>query len=387
MNRETILEDILAIKNPYIVINLATGTGKTRAALEKADQQKVKNLLIVCPRTNLCLVGWPDEFRKWHKEELLKKATLCCYRSLHKYTDREWDMIIFDEAHHLTPACQEILSGMKAKSILWLSATLNKGIREFLDTNYHGYYNYEVGMRKTIDAEILPDPKVFLMPLTLDALSMNSSIELNSGSSESDKHKYPATVGNYWKCVKSKKKCILYGTQYQCYQVFAKVWDFYVRNNIDRQMIGGTILKWCATQKNSVVRRILRKLENERTLTFCCNIAQTQALGANAINSKNKAGLEILEKFNLGEIDHIQACNMLDEGVNLVDCRVGIFANINSSERLIIQRTGRILRHSEPIIVIPYFVDTREEVLVKKMIENYNPELIETITSISKIKL
>ena len=70
---------------------------------------------------------------------------------------------------------------------------------------------------------------------------------------------------------------------------------------------------------------------------------------------------------------------MLDEGVNLTSCRVGIFANINSSERIVVQRIGRILRHKDPIIIIPYFINTREQEIVNNMLEGYNPDLIETM--------
>lgn len=65
--------------------------------------------------------------------------------------------------------------------------------------------------------------------------------------------------------------------------------------------------------------------------------------------------------------------------VNLKDCEVGIFANLNSSEILTIQRIGRILRHKEPKIIIPYYIHTREEELVEQMKENYNKDLIKII--------
>ena len=69
---------------------------------------------------------------------------------------------------------------------------------------------------------------------------------------------------------------------------------------------------------------------------------------------------------------------MLDEGINLNDCQVGIFAYINSSERMQIQKIGRILRHKNPVIILPYFVNTREEEIVEKMLQQYDKSLIET---------
>ena len=66
--------------------------------------------------------------------------------------------------------------------------------------------------------------------------------------------------------------------------------------------------------------------------------------------------------------------------MNLVECRVGIYANLNSSEIIIKQRLGRILRHKDPILIIPYYKGTREEELVNKMLEDYNPALIQKVT-------
>lgn len=73
--------------------------------------------------------------------------------------------------------------------------------------------------------------------------------------------------------------------------------------------------------------------------------------------------------------------------VNLTNCRIGIFCNLNSSEIIVRQRVGRLLRHKSPIIIIPYFKDTREEELMQKMIEEYSRESIITINNINEITL
>ena len=138
----------------------------------------------------------------------------------------------------------------------------------------------------------------------------------------------------------------------------------------------GERLKWLSDQKTDFVKEILVKLNNERTLTFCNSILQTELLGEYCINSKNKDSKDYLEQFNNGKINHITACNILDEGVNLSNCKVGIYASLNNSERIIIQRLGRLLRHPNPILVIPYFEGTRDEEIVNKMLFNYNKNLI-----------
>lgn len=73
--------------------------------------------------------------------------------------------------------------------------------------------------------------------------------------------------------------------------------------------------------------------------------------------------------------------------MNLTNCQVGIYANLNSSESIIKQRMGRLLRHPHPVIIVPYYKRTREEELVNKMLEDYNPNLVKTISFIEEIQL
>ena len=147
----------------------------------------------------------------------------------------------------------------------------------------------------------------------------------------------------------------------------------------------GDRLKWLSNQKNETILLLLKKLKDYRTLTFCNSIEQTELLGKHCINSKNKNAINNLEMFNNKKIKHITSVNMLNEGCNLTDCKIGIFASLNSSDTLVRQKNGRLLRHKEPVIIIPYYKHTREEELVEKMLENYNSELITTVNNIEDI--
>lgn len=73
--------------------------------------------------------------------------------------------------------------------------------------------------------------------------------------------------------------------------------------------------------------------------------------------------------------------------MNLTNCRVGVYAVLNSSDRMIAQKLGRLLRHPDPVIIIPYYKGTRDEELVNKMLENYNPDLVTTISSLTELTL
>lgn len=149
----------------------------------------------------------------------------------------------------------------------------------------------------------------------------------------------------------------------------------------------GDRLKILSNWRTDNSAAILKYFKNYRTLTFCNSIEQTEVLGKYCVNSKNKLYQEVLNKFNEGRIKHITACNMLDEGINLANCRIGVYAVLNSSDRLIKQKLGRLLRHEHPVIIVPYYIGTREEELVQTMLLDYNPDLVSVVKDVKDIVL
>ena len=45
----------------------------------------------------------------------------------------------------------------------------------------------------------------------------------------------------------------------------------------------------------------------------------------------------------------------------------------------------RALRHPNPVIIVPYYIATREQEIVEEMFKDYNKEFITTIKSIDEI--
>ena len=252
---------------------------------------------------------------------------------------------------------------------------------------------FSTTIKEAINQEVLPNPKVFLIPLYLNT-NNNSEIIVKNPKK---KKEINCLYQNRWQYLKNKEyKINIYCTQEQYLldlnnqiEYFKKQY-MYNRNEILKNRwlyLSGERLKWLSNKKIPYIQTILKKVETERTLVFCNNIAQTEYLGKYCINSKNKQSSEYLNDFNNKKIHHITACNMLNEGMNLVDCRIGIYANLNNSDIIIKQRLGRILRHKNPIIIIPYYKNTREEELVNKMLEDYDEDLITIISDIKDLKI
>ncbi len=147
----------------------------------------------------------------------------------------------------------------------------------------------------------------------------------------------------------------------------------------------GDRLKFLAECKNSLVKELLDKISDKRVLTFCTSIEQTEVLGKNCIHSRNKDAEDILKRFNDGKINHITACQVLNEGVNLKECQFGVFANINASGIIKVQRVGRILRHKHPVVIIPYYIGSREEEIVLDWIGEYDDKLIHEFNTLNDL--
>ena len=394
MNREKVTKEILELSATYnnMLCELPTSFGKTRIAITVVSQHKnIKHILIVIPR-NVLIQNWISEFRKWGMSSLLEKVTFTTYVSLPKHANK-WDIVIFDEAHHISERCREALTSFNIKRSILLSATVKKEMKDELREVFDNLYTYKIKVKDAINNEILPDPKVFLLPLKLDNNFPTESIWKNP------KGKTPVqevSWANRWSFIKQKVfKVRIFCTEQQYYEDLSSQIDWFKtkymksRNEVFKSKwlrLAGERLKYLSDKKTVLLKQINDKYPNERILTFCNSINQTESIG-NCINSKNKTSLITLEAFNNGEVNHISAVNMLNEGCNLTNCRIGVYGNLNSSEIIVMQRLGRLLRHNDPIIIIPFYKNTREEELVHKMLENYNPELITIINSINEIKL
>ena len=377
-----------------VVLELSTGYGKSKFALEYINKHHSKNslfkdILIVIPRLVL-IDNWKDEFKKWGFEELLNYTVFTTYASLHKHINHDWSFVCYDEAHHLSDRCKEIDDKLNSKYRLFLSATLKREMKNWLHFKYPKVKFITVSLKNAIDNEVLPDPKVILIPLTLDNYNSTEILIKKNKKTDLIKECFYKDRWKYMKLYNCHIKC----TPQQYYNEISQEIEYWKKQSMFRKSFEfkwlkccNDRLKWLSNQKNAIVTTILKQLKDYRVLTFCNSIEQTELLGKYCINSKNKNSINHLNMFNEGKVKHITSVSMLDEGTNLNSCRIGLFAMINSSDLLIKQRQGRILRHKEPVIIIPYYKNTREEEIVVKMLENYNKDLVQTITNLKDLKI
>lgn len=392
MTRQEVLEQVVGIENKNILLTLPTGFGKTKLAIERIKSQINKGKILIVVPTNPLKITWQEEFNEWWSDCNMD-LSFTTYISFPKYAG-EWDYVIFDESHHLSDRCKEAIKDYKIHNSILLSATINDLLKEELKSLFSDLKIYNITLREAIDNEILPDPQVYLIPLKLDNVMPCKVIIRNPKAKGRTIY---CSWKDKWKYIKQKNNPIhIYCTESQYIIDLNSQIKWYKNQYMRRRTpilknrwlkLCGERLKFLSDCKTSYIHKILKYCDKERTLTFCNGIEQTELLGKYCINSKNKDSEKYLKDFNNGKINHITACNMLNEGMNLRNCKIGIYANLNSSETIVKQRAGRLLRHSEPIIIIPYYKFTREEELVNIMLENYNTDLVKTINFIEEIVL
>lgn len=364
-------------KTKYLILELITGYGKTKVAIDlinhicdrvfKNNESSATILILVAKTVHK--QTWKDEIKKWGGINS-DYITIECYESFKNYENSYFDIVVADEMQHLSEARLKVLKSIHInEAFIGLSATIKKDMRDYFIHN-HKAEVIKCDLKEAVEDEVLPEPMVYLLPLTLDTTSYTYKVKKFGRDIITTQKGYYDSVSSLIEWYKNKY--------------------FNSRNERIKNLwlsMAGKRLKWCAEQKEALVLSLLDKFRNYKTLTFCSGIEQSERLGKYNITSKNKASVKNLEMFNSNKIKHITACNILNEGVNLTNCRIGIFCNLNSSEIVVKQRVGRILRHKSPVIIIPYFKDTREEELVEKMIEEYNPELIHVVENANDIKI
>lgn len=388
MNREDYTQEILELSdaNKFIMLNLPTGFGKSKLMIDLvkrhfSDKLLGCNVLIVVPK-NVLKETWKQELIKWGFPQHIN-VQMTTYVSYPKYADTYWDLICFDEAHHYTETCEEATESFSYDMVLAMSATIPREPKWRLKASFPGIREYAVSAREAIDSNILPDPKVLLIPMTLDNTRIDQTrIFRKSKSRIVELPYYQRRLRFHYPNNQVHIKCTAH--QYYCMLCDDIEWQQrdYIQTQAEfkRNLWLHTCkerLTWLAKQKEEYVTYLITLVDEYRTLTFCADIEQTEKFGSHPINSKSKKQSEQnLEDFNNKKIRHITSCGVLNEGVNLSECQIGIYANIGSSKIVELQRLGRILRHKNPLTIIPFFAGTREEEIVNEMLQNYNPTLV-----------
>lgn len=407
MTREELqIQSLSLIKQSNrVAIQWCTSLGKSRAAIDMAnyliDQKKeepLKMLLVVAEIPHK--LNWREEFQKWKLKSA--EVTIECYASLKKYRNSNWDLIIFDEAHHLGSDLRiDILAEIHSSYIILLSATLPDQVIQSISNIFGEFKTSRITLQQAIEWGILPIPRIYLIPLNLDRNNSTCIITEEWGRKEK-RVVYNCRFNERWRYMSNKR---LYPnitlniscTPEQKYNYLSEQVEYWKRQFfITRQefiknkwlQFGSKRKRFLGELKTNIVRSLLCKIHNKRFICFCSSIEQAELLGReNAIHSEKSDSLSIIQSFNSKKIDNLFAVGMLQEGQNLTDIEIGIIIQLDNQERSFVQKFGRGMRADNPIQFIFYYKNTRDEEYLRNVLEGIDDKYITEIDNLEDIEL
>lgn len=361
------------LEHNRVICNWATGVGKSRVAINFIDYME----MVENKRKVLLLVGetahkknWKTEFEETvglqRAEELLSNIRMECYNSLGKCTETIWDLVVADEGHHLRSENRTgLLKELKTDRILILSATLSErgdgeALLRTLQEEYGDFVTLQYDTQDAIDDGVLPTPTINVIPLELWDKAEERYDNITEYL-ERKKREYLAAVHDNGFFAKSEEEL----------------------EAMKARMLhaGGMRKQYLGHLKTRMAKKILQGFESKglRYICFCANIDQVKELGGqNVINSKQtpKTNKQVIERFNAQEIDSLFAVGMLQEGVSLKNIQAGLIVQLDGKARPFIQRFGRVLRSSEPILDIIYVPDSRDEDYLYNALKDVKQEYV-----------
>lgn len=384
----------------HVILKWATGCGKSKMTIDLMNHvadHRINVLLVVAEKAHID--NWKEEFSKWKLNKRNISVKIICYASLKKLPDTSWDIIVFDEAHHLfTEKRMEVVATMNAESVYILSATLSSSKIQMAEELFKKrFITSTVTLKEAIKKEVLPDPKVYVIGMDLDTESNTEEIVIGSISNPpivrwEDRGKY----------IYKSRPCIIRCTERQKYIFYTDSMEYWKRryqashneyqHNIWKNL-GSKRKRYLGELKTNKVKELISLLpKRRRFVCFCTSIAQAELLKAsNTISSKkpDKLNQKIIKAFNDGLIRQIFAVGMITEGMNLTDIQAGIIVQLDGKERLFIQKAGRVMRADSPAIYIFYYKDTQDEVYLKQALENIDHKFVQhvDINHLKTIKL
>lgn len=355
--------------NPFLILEWATGTGKTKASLlimeelareKKADGIDIPLKVLILIAESAHRQNWKEEMDKWLSGTLLMDIKMECYQSIHKCKG-EYDLLIMDEMHHIgSEKRMDCLRDIDAYRVLGLTATLKDSIFNSIKYRFPGIIKSVVTLEDAIKRNLVPFPEIILTPLALGREPVNT-VYLPSGKG---KEKKQAGCSEQQICerldrqVEMLKRMYIHGGQeYQRIR--------WMKAGSERKRFLGSI-------KTDAVRELIKRenLDNRRYICFCSSIEQATALGhGNDIHSKKNNSQDSINRFNNRESNCLYSVGMAQEGLNLTDIEVCIIVQLDGEIRGFLQKVGRSLRGKDPKVYILYVENTKDEEYLRKALD------------------
>jgi superfamily II DNA or RNA helicase len=330
------------------VVILPTGAGKTLVAAMAIHKMGLWSLAVV-PTLDL-LQQWrtslasflslnPDEIGLFGGgEKEIKPLTIITYDSAALYPRelKRFGLIVFDECHHLPAPTYRLIAECAFTPLrLGLSATPERSDMTHLDLDQLiGPEVYRRSPEELIAGQYLAQYKEVAIDILL---------------SSEDEARYTEQRGIYRSFLRRRRIIIHTPEDFQQKVIYTSARDPEAR---------AAMLAWRearniamnAPAKYGEIERLLTEHSRDQVILFSEynyvveEISQRFCIPSITYKTPTEERRSILERFRSGEYSKLVSGRVLNEGVDVPDCRVAIIVSGNSTKREYIQRLGRILR-------------------------------------------
>lgn len=363
----------------------ATGFGKSYLAIKRIEEiisniyqehyttyDFKHSILLVTPTERLRDENWPTEFKKWGLSEtatdnLVKRI---CFASLKNEIGNKYKLVILDEIHRLTQYNAEgfkesdllFLADNMTEEIMGLTATVPDPERDSMKSliiNQIAPVCFNYPLDQAVADGVLPGYQIIVIQVPLDKIAK----VMPGGTKKAPFKTTELAAYNYL----TKNLKTAHATK-----KFA--WADALTNK-RRHMIATLPSKTRILKK--VIDRIAHQ-DGKRTIIFCGGIEQSRELcGLNVYNSSPEdKKRNMLQEFKDGKINYLGVVDAVNEGHNIDGIERGIIGQVNSNERDIIQRLGRVMRGEDPLIYVVVLQGTQDEKWAAEALKGLDPKRI-----------
>ena len=346
------------------MVAMATGSGKSRVAVELAkfyNKPSVSDIALIVPTEKLRDQNWLEEYNKWEAGDLWDKTERLCYASASKVQNKDFELVILDEGHNITELSSEFFINNGAENIVLLTATPpDDKVKRQIISDLGLKLVYELTLDQAVRLGFVAPYKITVITVPLDATTKN----IPGGT---------------------KAKPFM-TTEAACYAYHNKRVQ---QSMFDETAQGKARLKFAILNrmqfiykipsKTQVIKFLLDKVipEDDRTIIFCGNIEQAEYVCPTYYHSKS--GNQHYDAFKNETINRLSCVKAVNEGHNFPGVDSGIIGQLNSKEKDLVQRIGRLIRFRpghEAHLYIVVSEGTQDEKWLEKAVENLNKSKI-----------
>ena len=363
MNRSELHNLVTTTNNNKLLLEVATGFGKTLSAILFIENNGGFWNIVVAETAHI--KTWTDEFIKHGKEHLLPNVTIFCYASLHKHLNG--NNYVFDEVHHIFSIKRLALAKkIPFDKVIALSATINNFQKSKLTEAIGNYTTIRITLSDAINEGILSEPMVYFVGVNLDDNWPNCKYEFG-------KTKHIMLTEKGWYDKQDNYINALKEDYFSSYDTALK----------QRWLIAANKRKkFLSNVKTKYARILLQRLSNKRLILFAGSIAQAESLLPKCTihsNNSKETNDSRFSNFISKAYNKIAAVGKLKEGVNLPELDCAVIVQLDNSVRYYTQILGRSLRSVSPVVYILYVKNTRDAEFTSNVLEDFNMDYVKFV--------